>query len=52
MTGLQELQKFQKHLDRCRKNPGNTLNDGKRTVLLGKRHDLNEALQIRHESGQ
>lgn len=54
LTGLQELQKFQKHLDKCKKNP-------KRQSVVTPagdikphtpRTDMNEALQIRHDSGQ
>ena len=52
-TGLQELQKFQKHLNRCRKNPNNAvLSDGERTVMTPKNHTLKDALEIRHKSGQ
>lgn len=54
-TGLQELQKFQKHLPKCRKNPANvTLRDGRRSVIVppGNRQNLNDALNIRHDSGQ
>lgn len=53
-TGLQELQKFQKHLARCRKNPNNlVLSDGQRTVVTPKQdQDLNDALAIRAASGQ
>jgi len=51
-TGLQEAQKFQKHLNRCGKNPDNTLSDGKQTVSLGKRYNLNDALEVRAKSGQ
>lgn len=54
MTGLQELQKFQKHLARCRKNPNNiVLTDGIKTVVTPIRNqNLNDALEIRHDSGQ
>ena len=52
-TGLQEVQKFQKHLKTCKKNPQRKIivdDDGKlvnatTTSLLG-------ALDIRAESGQ
>lgn len=54
MTGLQELQKFHKHLPKCRKNPANKI-----VVTEGgdieKRKDnstMYDALQIRAESGQ
>lgn len=54
LTGLRELQKFQRHLRRCRKNPANImLTDGRRTVVVPcGRQDLGEALKIRYESGQ
>lgn len=52
MTGLQEAQNFQKHLNKCRKNPENTLTDGKITVRLGKKFDLLDALRVRSGSGQ
>lgn len=52
MTGFQEAQNFRKHLDRCRKNPTNTISDGRRTVLLGKQHTLMDALEQRSASGQ
>lgn len=54
MTGLQEIQKFEKHLKTCRKNP-------KRKVVVTESGDLAievrptgmlEALQIRADSGQ
>ncbi len=53
-TGMQELQKFQKHLPKCRKNPNNlVLSDGKRTVITPKKEQtFLEALEIRAESGQ
>jgi hypothetical protein len=51
-TGLQEAQKFRKHLNRCRKNPDNHLSDGKQTVSLGKSYDLRDALEVRAKSGQ
>lgn len=53
-TGLQELQKFEKHLARCRKNPANiVLTDGIRTVVTPKLgQNLNDALRIRAKSGQ
>lgn len=51
-TGLQEAHKFQKHLNRCRKNPDNTLSDGKQSVSLGKSYNLNDALEQRAKSGQ
>jgi hypothetical protein len=52
-TGLQEAMKFQKHLNRCRKNPANAvLSDGHLTVMTPKRHSLMDALEIRGASGQ
>ena len=53
-TGFQELQKFNKHLWKCRKNPNNiVLSDGIKTVVTPKRcQNLNDALEIRAESGQ
>ena len=53
-TGLQELQKFEKHLAKCRKNPANiVLSDGRKTVVTPTRQQtLNDALEIRAESGQ
>jgi hypothetical protein len=51
-TGLQELQKFQKHLNKCRKNPDNHITDGRTSVPLGKRYSLTDALNVRAKSGQ
>lgn len=52
-TGLQELQKFDKHLRKCRKNPANiVLSDGNQTVLIHGNQTMNDALNIRAESGQ
>lgn len=52
-TGLQELQKFNKHLRKCRKNPANiVLSDGDQTVLIPGNQTMNDALNIRAESGQ
>lgn len=54
MTGLQELQKFQKHLHKCRKHPdrkkvvdpdGSIWETQPRTTMM-------EALNIRADSGQ
>lgn len=54
MTGLQEIQKFQKHLVKCKKNP-------KRKVLVDEDGSMytstpytgmEEALEIRANSGQ
>ena len=54
MTGLQELEKFQRHLTKCRKNPNNiVLTDGIQTVVTPiRRQTMNDVLHIRHESGQ
>lgn len=52
MTGFQEAENFQKHLNRCRSNPSNSLTDGKTTVSLGKKFTIHDALRIRAESGQ
>lgn len=53
-TGLQELQKFQRHLGKCRKNPNNmSLSDGTKTATTPLRYQgFREALEIRAESGQ
>jgi len=50
MTGLQEAQALQRHLNRCPKTP--RITDGEQTVVLHKHFDLNDALRIRAESGQ
>lgn len=51
-TGLLEAQNFQKHLNKCRKNPDNNLSDGKQSVSLGKRYGLMDAIEQRAKSGQ
>lgn len=53
-TGLMELQKFNKHLHKCRKNSNNVvLSDGRKTAVTPRQpQNLNDALIIRHESGQ
>lgn len=53
-TGLQELQAFNKHLLKCRKNPNNiVLSDGRKTAITPiKQQHIGDALNIRHESGQ
>ena len=53
-TGLMELQKFNKHLSKCRKNPNNiVLRDGRKVAVTPiKEQGINDALTIRHESGQ
>jgi hypothetical protein len=53
-TGLQELQKFQKHLRTCKRNPAKQTvvePDGRITAIKPK-PDLLEALEIRANSGQ
>lgn len=54
LTGLQEIQAFEKHLRKCRKNPVNiVLRDGKKVVVQPLRHQgMMEALEIRADSGQ
>lgn len=54
MTGLQEAQKFAKHLATCRKNPNNiVLSDGNHSAVQPvRRQNLLDALEIRAESGQ
>lgn len=54
MTGFQEILAFNKHLRKCRKNPGNfIISDGVKTVIMPKREQtLLDALNIRAESGQ
>lgn len=52
-TGLQEAQKFQRHLSTCRKNPRNiVIKDGKRVAVGSRGATLLSALEIRAESGQ
>lgn len=53
-AGLQELQKFQRHLPKCRKNPANiAIRDGRRTAVTPMREQtMADALNIRHDSGQ
>lgn len=54
ITGLQELQKFRKHLRTCRKHPGRKMvvdeNDKLKEINPGT--SLLKALDIRHDSGQ
>lgn len=54
MTGLQELQKFQKHLNKCRKSPYSNVVVDEVGGLTTRRDavDMGKALQIRHDSGQ
>lgn len=53
MTGFQEVVKFQKHLNKCRKNPANVvIKDGRRISVGTNGHTLVNALNIRAESGQ
>ncbi len=58
LTGLQELQKFQKHLINCKKNPNRKIVNnsdypefGPKTINLTS-CSIKEALNIRAESGQ
>jgi hypothetical protein len=55
-TGLQEVQKFAKHLNRCRKRPiclqTETTIAGTGIVLERRAFNLNDALHIRAKSGQ
>lgn len=53
MTGFIEAQNFNKHLNKCKKNPNRiVLTDGKNTVSVTCGHTLKDALEIRVESGQ
>lgn len=54
MTGFQEILAFNKHLRKCRRNPGNVvISDGKRTAVTPiKDQTMLDALKIRAESGQ
>ena len=54
MTGLQELQKFQKHMNTCRKAPTrrSVVTDDGEIKEVNKPVSLNQALDIRAESGQ
>lgn len=65
-TGLQELQKFEKHLRKCRKNPANAkvpviaaVPDNPTTAqaalvvrTVRRKQTMADALEIRAESGQ
>ncbi|GJQ43699.1 MAG: hypothetical protein JETCAE03_31970 [Ignavibacteriaceae bacterium] len=51
-TGLQELQKFQKHLDKCRKNPDRKICITKEGKLVMPLTTMDEALEKRADSGQ
>jgi len=51
MTGLQEVLKFQKHLDKCKKNPNSIMSISKNGLCIRKT-ELDEALEIRAKSGQ
>ena len=54
ITGLQELQKFQKHFRSCKKNPERKVvvtQSGNMATIVEK-DTLLDALNIRHESGQ
>lgn len=53
ITGLQEVQKFQKHLKNCRKNPKRRIVvDEVDGIVNATSTSLLEALNIRAESGQ
>lgn len=54
MTGLQELQKFTKHLRTCKKNPSiQVLATPKGDIIeMRKKPTLFDSLNIRHDSGQ
>lgn len=53
-TGLQELLNFQRHMRRCRKSPfrQTVVNRRGEIAVKNKPIELDEALMIRHESGQ
>lgn len=53
LTGLQEAQKFEKHLIKCKKNPKRRIvldEDGNKINVTSS--NLKEALEVRAESGQ
>ena len=55
MTGWQEIQKFQKHLLKCKKNPNRIVLKDKnsyKTTTITYRIGLDDALRIRADSGQ
>lgn len=55
MTGWQEIQKFQKHLLKCRKNPNRIVckdKDTGNTTTITYGIGLDDALRLRAESGQ
>lgn len=54
LTGLQELQKFQKHLQKCINRPDRKLGVDNFGRLEQKNPyiDMGQALKIRHDSGQ
>lgn len=54
MTGFQEILAFNKHLRKCRRNPGNiVISDGIRTAVTPiKEQTILDALKLRAESGQ
>lgn len=54
LTGLQELQKFQNHLRACKKHPDRVkIVDSEGNLRQQTPNpDMNQALKIRHESGQ
>ncbi len=56
MTGLQEAQKFQKHLRTCKKNPNlirvSPTNKDDIGIVINTKPTLIQAAEIRAESGQ
>ena len=54
LTGLQEIQKFQKHMEKCRKAPSRhtVVTDEGELKEVNNPISMNEALEIRAESGQ
>lgn len=54
LTGFQEILAFNKHLRKCRRNPGNVvISDGRRTAVTPiKEQTMLDALNISAESGQ
>lgn len=54
LTGLQEVQKFQKHLRTCKKNPDRItfVNDHGRLQTVAANNTLLDVLNKRAESGQ
>lgn len=54
LTGLQELQKFQKHLRKCKKHPDRKIIVTEEGSLIDQKPNpsMMDALNIRHDSGQ